>query len=145
MKPTSYSTTDWHSVLHLTPGNDIGYAERNPAIFFDTKGVLFIMSPINGSTLSSEIEYFPLNVWTKVEISQLPFGESYIYSISVNETSFYTTLNNDAQNFTNLILYACDNWYEALLGTIRYLTISQITIGKYNLLMLNPPSVKICF
>ncbi|XP_047143814.1 uncharacterized protein LOC105850966 isoform X2 [Hydra vulgaris] len=127
IKPTSYTNLDWQNILHFTTGNDIGYAERNPAIFLDTRGILFIMSAINGSTIATELITIPLNTWTKVVISQLLFGESYVYTISVNNSVFYTTFNNDARNFSNVIVYACDNWYMALIGTIRSITIIQVT------------------
>ncbi|XP_065659331.1 uncharacterized protein LOC136083683 isoform X2 [Hydra vulgaris] len=85
------------------------------------------MSAINGSTVSTELITIPLNTWTKVVVSQLLFGESYIYNINVNSSVLYTTFNNDARSFSNVFVYACDNWYLAFIGTIRRITVTQVT------------------
>ncbi|XP_047143632.1 uncharacterized protein LOC105850951 isoform X1 [Hydra vulgaris] len=124
VKPMSYKP-EWQSVFHMTPGGDMGYAERNSAFFVDSYGVLFIMSPINGTTQSTETTVLPLISWTKLEVSQLKTNGKFIYSISINETIVYTTVNNDAQNFSNVVVYAADVYYSPQNGSIRYLSISD--------------------
>ena len=124
MKPLSFKS-EWQNIIHMTPGENLGYAERNSAFFIDSQGILFVMSPVNGTTLSTETTFLPLMSWTEVNVSQILVGGNFIYTISLNKTIIFTTVNYDAQNFSNVILYAADLWYTVQDGLIRHLSISQ--------------------
>ncbi|XP_047137929.1 uncharacterized protein LOC100211098 isoform X1 [Hydra vulgaris] len=119
----------WHSVVHFTIGSNIeNYGDRVPGIWFneDAKGGLHIAAPINGNVN----RYFNtkpigLNVWSNIEISQILKGAAYVYTIKINGEMVFFEINNQAQYFDNVKVYASDPWYEVQDGSIRNLFLSN--------------------
>ncbi|XP_065653549.1 uncharacterized protein LOC136080612 isoform X2 [Hydra vulgaris] len=129
VKPNSF-TTGWHSVIHFTIGSsNLYYVDKVPSIWFHTdgNGSLLISAPINGSPL----QYFKtkpieINQWTYIEISQVLINSFYIYRIKINEEFICAEINNQAQSFKNVRVYASDPWYDAQDGSIKDLLIIGI-------------------
>ncbi|XP_065640122.1 uncharacterized protein LOC100209097 isoform X1 [Hydra vulgaris] len=111
----------WHSVIHFTTGSD---GDRVPGIWFheDGNGGLHIAAAINGNTN----RYFNtkpigINKWSNIEISQTLKGAVYVYTIKINEEMVFSEINNQAQYFDNVKVYASDPWYEVQDGLIKNL------------------------
>ncbi|XP_065679570.1 uncharacterized protein LOC101235088 isoform X2 [Hydra vulgaris] len=127
LKPTSYQT-GWHSVLHMTIGQDLAnYGDRIPGVWFheDGSGKLLITSAINGNknyffTTTSSL---PLNQWSKIEICQRLDYSVYVYEVSLNGNIIFTVRNNDARDFQNVKVYLGDQWYSAQTGSVKNLKI----------------------
>ncbi|XP_065641422.1 uncharacterized protein LOC136073594 [Hydra vulgaris] len=130
VKPNSF-TTGWHSVIHFTIGsNNLYYVDKVPSIWFHTdgNGSLLISAPINGSPLQYfKTEPIEVNQWTYIEISQVLINTFYIYRIKINEEFICSEINNQAQTFKNVKVYASDPWYDAQDGSIKDLLIIGIS------------------
>ncbi|XP_065679574.1 uncharacterized protein LOC124814293 isoform X2 [Hydra vulgaris] len=115
----------WHSVIHFSIGSDYGrYGDRTPGIWFHTdgKGGLYISAPINGNVdRVFTTNPIGLNHWSSVEVSQFLRNSVYIYTIRINEEIVFSEINNLAQSFDNVKVYASDPWYDAQYGSIRNL------------------------
>ena len=124
--PTMFNGGGWTNVIHLTTGDDAGsYGARTPAVFFAMeRRQLRIISAISGNNntiynaLGSRI-----NVWTSVKIVQFKSGDTYTYRIFINDTKKFQVVNNDPREFTNVKVYASDQWNTAQPGLIRNIII----------------------
>ncbi|XP_065671442.1 uncharacterized protein LOC100209097 isoform X2 [Hydra vulgaris] len=117
----------WHSVIHFTIGSDVAkYGDRVPGIWFneDAKGGLHIAAPVNGN-INRYFNTKPIgiNVWSNIEISQTLKGAVYVYTIKINGEMVFSEINNQAQYFDNVKVYASDPWYEVQDGSIKNLYI----------------------
>ncbi|XP_065654787.1 uncharacterized protein LOC136081401 [Hydra vulgaris] len=127
LKPSLYQT-GWHSVLHMTIGEDsANYGDRIPGVWFheDGSGKLLIASAINGNknyffTTTSSL---PLNQWSKIEVSQRLDYSEYVYEVSLNGNIIFTVRNIDAREFKNVKVYLGDEWYSTQAGSVKSLKI----------------------
>ncbi|XP_065640049.1 uncharacterized protein LOC105843196 isoform X2 [Hydra vulgaris] len=99
--------------------NKIGYKELNNngilKIDFSNNGRLFIDFKDVGIYSTKPIE---LNMWCKVEIIQTLKSTKYVYIIKVNEEIVFYKINDNAQSFLNIKVYAssfCDFSHKGLI------------------------------
>ncbi|XP_065665800.1 uncharacterized protein LOC100204634 isoform X2 [Hydra vulgaris] len=108
------------SVIHLTQGEDnVKYGDRIPGVWI-LKQKLHVAFAINGN----KNEYFyskplPLDQWISVHIGQLGYPLKTIFEVSINHEKVYEVENLNAQEFTNINVYAGDPWYEVQDGSIK--------------------------
>ncbi|XP_065662973.1 uncharacterized protein LOC136085581 [Hydra vulgaris] len=111
----------YHSVIHFTIGSNIDYyGDRTPGIWFHKNGTLHIAAPINGyENYFFNTNPFKLNLWTNIEVSQFLKTTYYLYTIRINGDVIFSVINNQAQKFENVKVYASDPWYEVQDGFIK--------------------------
>ena len=133
LKPIAFDQY-WRSVIHLSANGSLktyGYS----VVYFALKNDSFqIASMINGS-LCSVFYTKPLSLtkWTLVKVKQELVeakNMSYQYSVSVNGSVIYSTINNNTLELANIKVYAADPWTVAQNGYIRNLVIISGTYGK---------------
>ena len=56
-----------------------------------------------------------------MEISQVSVDFTYWFSISIDGKQLKRVVNMHPAEFTNVKVYAADNWYDAVKGKIRHL------------------------
>nr|XP_047133475.1 uncharacterized protein LOC105845120 [Hydra vulgaris] len=126
LNPNSF-VSGWHSVIHFTiQSDDVWYGDRTPGIWFHKygNGKLFVVAPINGDpNYGITTNPFQLNLWSNIEVTQILKGTVYIYTIRINGNVFYSIINNRAQSFDHVKVYASDPWYDAQNGSIKNLFI----------------------
>ncbi|XP_065662129.1 uncharacterized protein LOC136084866 isoform X2 [Hydra vulgaris] len=113
----------YHSVIHFTIGSDnANYGDRTPGIWFheNGNGTLLVAAPINGyKNYIFNTNPFKLNLWTNIEVSQFLKSTYYLYTIRINGDVVFCVINDQAQNFENVKVYASDPWYEVQDGFIK--------------------------
>jgi len=135
VKPAIYRS-EWTNVIRLTStsGNCCGTSgDRIPAVFFHpgrsskhSTNKFHICSVVNGNgnfCYDSKEYTVETGKWTKVVISQLREPEGYRYTVMVSGVVLGSTINRAAREFTNVEVYASDNFYDTAQGTIRNLII----------------------
>ena len=141
MKPTFFSISNYANVLtsnltnylnyvnvlHVTIKVKNKYGDSNPAIYFQStqNGHLYIVSGINGTVNSSFFSrtFIPVNQWTSIKIAQQFIDGNYIYTIAVNGSIEYSTINIDPAVFNNVYVYASNGLLPEQPGFIRNLNI----------------------
>ena len=128
----------WTNIIHLTTGgNCCNYGYRIPGVWFhgassrSTKNRLHVCSAVNGKgnfCWNSGVT-IPRGKWTTVFITQQPEGNSYRYTVKVGNVQIGTVINSQAREFSNVKVFASDNWYNAAQGSIRNLVITPIAQG----------------
>ena len=126
----------WTNIIHLTIGGDLGqYGDRIPGVWFhgtnSTKNRFYICSAVNGNK-----NFFWSSVtisrgqWTSVLITQQPEGNRYRYTVKVANALIGSVINTQPREFSNVKVYASDNWNNAAQGSIRNLVIITNTQGN---------------
>ena len=132
VKPTSFFLNNFSftNVIHLIAGGDEEmYEDRNPGVWFYpnyyfSKGALYISPAVKNSVDKTyEKQALPLFYWSSIKIKQMLVDCFYNYSITINNTLIYSTINVEAVELSNVIVYAADPWYPAQIGSIRNLMI----------------------
>ncbi|XP_065682507.1 uncharacterized protein LOC100212066 [Hydra vulgaris] len=115
-----------HNVIHFTIGSDhSNYGDKTPGIWSNAQGtgVLDIASSINGyldvHTFSTDV--FEINQWSNIVICQVFNGLFYIYKIRINEQTVFSIINNQAESFDNVKVYASNPWADVQNGSIKNL------------------------
>ncbi|XP_065671478.1 uncharacterized protein LOC136089419 isoform X2 [Hydra vulgaris] len=123
IKPKSYKTMVYSSVIHLTIGGNKGNdGDRTPGVWFSNDGLgsLLIVSSVNGDV---DYSYFTqplqLNEWSSIRISQFQINEVYMYALYFNGSIIYSIKNAQPKEFSNVYVYAADPWYETIDATIK--------------------------
>ena len=129
-----YATTLYKNlpknIIHLTTGgkND-QYGGRTPGawLFVNSLGrVMQIGSAINGKKdYKYEIKEIRKNTWIKVSISQVLVNGDYVYMIRIDGKEVHRTINEQAEIFQNVKIYASNPWDKPLDGKIRKLVIAN--------------------
>ena len=130
----------WTNILHLTTSgaNINNYGDRVPGVWFwsassrDTKNRLHICSAVNNNRnyCFNSAKIVPRGQWSAVEISQRREGNLLKYQVKVRGVVIGTVTNTAARAFSNVKVYAGDNFYNAAPGYIRALTVVPNAPGK---------------
>jgi len=123
VKANSFINT-WQSIVHFTAHyyfNCCDSGSRIPGIWFypSTSGSskIHICAAINGNGntcyTSGDIA---IGKWTSIEVSQTASGA---YSIELDGQEVQTWQNDDARDFTDVMVYGADPWSDQLDGSIR--------------------------
>ncbi|XP_065671364.1 uncharacterized protein LOC136089327 isoform X2 [Hydra vulgaris] len=127
IKPKSYKTMVYLSVIHLTIGGGYGNdGDRTPAVWFsnDGSGSLLIISSVNGDVNHLYFtQPLQLNEWSRIRISQFQFNEVYMYALYIDGRNIYNIENTQPKAFSNVHVYAADPWDETADGSIKDLRI----------------------
>ena len=121
-----YLTTSYGNILHMTTAKEsFGmYGERNPYVYFQPDGTLFIASSISGNLnhkfVSKKVQK---KNWIKIEISQQVVDGNYSYSIQLDDKVVHAVINNQPQVFHDMKVYVSNPWNRAKSGRIRNLVI----------------------
>ena len=130
----------WTNILHLTTGaNCCGYGDRIPAVWFHgshtsaTKNRLHICSAVNGkgNYCVDSGATVARGCWTTIEITQLPEGVYYRYTVKVAGTVLRSVINKQPREFVNVRVMSADAWHNAAQGSIRNLVIHPKVLGMY--------------
>ena len=120
----------WGNILRVGLGGHWeDYGDRTPLINFtpnDTK--LHIQSAINGQAgYGFTAPALPLHEWTHVEISQLVLPDSayhlVLFTIRINNSIFVQMNNTDPIEFSDITVWASDQFHTAARARIDNLTI----------------------
>ena len=123
---------DYCSVIRLTQGGDYSnVGDRTPAIFLEGKPIIvysLLTSATNGlmnhfyRTGSAPVVDEP----THIEIHQRYIsGGKYRYFIKWNGEEVYSVVNEKAQQFYNVKVYASDPWHDACPVFIKNFSITN--------------------
>ena len=121
------------SLIHFTQGGNYQkYGDRTPSVFLNktpTGVVTYLDSAINGDpTNDYKASQFSMvtNVPTHFEIHQrYVSGGKYRFFIKINGQEVHSIINNDAQQFYNIKVYASDPWHKACPGYIKNLAFTN--------------------
>jgi len=115
---------EWQNIVHFSPADSDG--SRQPAVWFNhLSGSLHICSAINDNSNNCyNSPAIATGIWTTVRISQTAEGA---YSIALNGEEVFVVQNNNAQEYSDVKVYASNPWYVPLDGSIRdfHLTLSE--------------------
>ena len=129
VKPTTFYD-NMASVIYLSAhGSRDSDGYKNFSICFSpfSKGSLDIWFSINSSISSTfYTKQLLLLEWTSIRFLQVLVDDSYIYSVFLNGTLVYSTINIAPLVLSNVTVYAADPWNEAQSGSIRNLIISSL-------------------
>ena len=126
-----------HNILHATwkdwkaPGkNNVNYGDRTPAIWLHDGTELRICAPINGDrNYCFNSEDLEIGQWTNVKITQIRTGDcEYLYSIIINGEKVHEVTNTRAEEFSNVLLYTSDPWYDAAPVQIKNLQFGSLDL-----------------
>ena len=113
----------------MTTGQNSGpYGSRTPGVYINrsTKGFR-ISSAVNGKTgfgyVYDSDKAITLNKWIKIVVQQLKSGGNWKYSITIDGNIVHEVVNNQAEEFDNVKVYASNTWINAAMGKIRNLQI----------------------
>ena len=137
VNPRSYEWRSYASVLHLTTGGSgsgscARVGDRTPALWLHpTRGVL-VSTGLNGkASFSRNVRNtLPTGQWSKIEVNQIFSRDKYTFSILINETTVFSTINNKPEVLSNINIYASNPWSRPQTGTIRSLTVEDKNEGK---------------
>jgi len=125
--------TGWQSILHLTStgNNCCNWGDRVPAVWISHEKKFHILAALNGQgNAGYHGTVAKTGEWISVKISQTLINSKFVYEIKINGQSVYKVENKRAQEFKNVKVFAADNFYNALDGSIRGLSIrNQDTKG----------------
>ena len=124
---------EWHSVFHMTIGENIAnYGDRIPALVVNKAKYFHITSAVSGSLNYYQDYNYNLNQWYHVEIKQEENSNGeIIYSIRIDGTTVNIVVNTLPKRFKEVILYESNPWHEsfATFGELKDLTI--VNLDKY--------------
>ncbi|XP_065660512.1 uncharacterized protein LOC124810993 isoform X1 [Hydra vulgaris] len=124
----------YHNIFHFSIDfNGPHYCDRVPGIriYQHGNGGLRIASPINGeNNRIFETSPIKLNKWSKIELSQILKDFDYKYTIKLNGQVVHSEINNDAQDFNNIKVFASDPWSESQDGLIKHLVVSHFNASS---------------
>ncbi|XP_066932780.1 uncharacterized protein [Clytia hemisphaerica] len=118
----------WCNIMHVTKGqNRDVYGDRVPAIFFDKFNmILSIQSAVNGIISYNIFHTIQYNTEYNVEIHQrYKSGGVYKYSILFNGEEIHSTNNTQARQFYGVKVYISDPWYNACIGLVKNVKITN--------------------
>ncbi|XP_065663218.1 uncharacterized protein LOC136085753 isoform X3 [Hydra vulgaris] len=110
-----------HSIIQFTHETNMLKNENEIlGIWLDEngKGKIKVAALISGKL---SFYYYPikLNMWSNVEVSQSFNSLAYIYKIRINGDVVFTMINNQAQFFFNVRIYASNPWDKVQNGSIK--------------------------
>ena len=116
------------NILHLTDGSKSGrYGSKTPMIQI-WRGAFEVSSAIESSpgatTCIKQEPPAPEKEWTPVQVVQGKFSEKYHFNISIGDKEL-CTINQRAENFSNIQVYASSPWFQSQPGKIRRLRIES--------------------
>ena len=99
----------------MTQGGSLGsYGDRTPCLFLTPlRDEFYIASAVNGAVNYRLLtkKGLTVNVGIKIEIHQrYTSGGKYRYFIKINGEEIHSIVNNDAQQFYNVKVYASNPW-----------------------------------
>ena len=116
------------NILHLTDGSRGGsYGSKTPLIQIWAEG-FEVSSAIDSSPGATPyIKHAPpapVKQWTPIQVVQEKFSEKYHFNISVGDKHL-SILNQKAESFSNVQVYASSPWLQSQPGKIRRLRIES--------------------
>ena len=131
IRMTTLSFSDFCNIIHLTQNDNTGtYGDRTPAVFLYrkpyTEQTLF-RSAVNGKNNHNHSSRIPkINELTHFEIHQrYVSGGKYRYFIKMNGQEIHSTVNDKAQQFYNVKVYASNPWGNACPGYIKNFAVTN--------------------
>ena len=123
VKPIAFSS-GLQSVVHLIESNNNGLPGKLfLAVWFNSlAGNLVISSDVSGNKGFHYIYdgTIALNEWTEVSVSQFKYSDvEYVYEIKLNGKQVHSIMNEGAQEFSNIKVYASDPFSLPLVGSIK--------------------------
>merc|ERR1719186_67495 len=117
------------SVIHFTEGGDCCNAgQRVPALWVSNSGRLYPCFAIgdNGNYCTFvATKAYTLKTWHSVEFSQTLKNGKYMYRVVVDREDIFAPIENTKPRiFSNVKVYAGDNWYNPVEGSIRNLRVN---------------------
>ena len=138
-KPKAFQK-GWTNVIHLTTGGNRGkHGERIPSVWFfsssstATENKVRICSSVNNDVnycLDSGV-FIPRGKWTSFSITQVREGTSYRYTVNVGGVQLGSVINKEPREFSNVKVYASDDWFETAQGSISNLIIIPNLNGNF--------------
>ncbi|XP_065662137.1 uncharacterized protein LOC100207579 isoform X3 [Hydra vulgaris] len=117
----------WHYVISFIIGSENVYkGYRVPCFLFheDGDGKLQVVSPVNGiRDYYYNSKPISLQIWSNIVVSQILKDGVYVYSITINGQVVSTVINNEAESFDKVKVYASEPGYEVQNGSIKNLFI----------------------
>ena len=129
-KPTTYISTNYHSILHLTNQSDRNthkYGGRVPALW-GYKGELYIeCAKNNNMRRAHKLPKPPAGKWTQITLSQEYLSGKFRYRVLINGVEKYNVENAQDGQFRDVRVYASNPWHPAQSGYIKDLSVKGKT------------------
>ena len=106
---------NWLNVFHFTKSNNNikDYGDRAPAFWIRKDGYFYVASAVSGDKNHWFDFQFELGKKYHVLIRQFEdHDEKVIYEIEIDNEVKHSVPNNQALDFTNVILYVSDPWHD---------------------------------
>ena len=124
-------TAVWTNVIHCTIGENSGaYGDRNPSVWVNKAGFLYITAAVNGNVNYGYKHYFELKRPHNLTIRQstTKVGITF-YQIMVDGKQVHATMNTKAKAFTKMHVYTSDPWYPGFTSDLGFVKDLQILSG----------------
>ncbi|XP_047125639.1 uncharacterized protein LOC101241849 [Hydra vulgaris] len=125
---TSYTKYTFTNIIHLTIGdNENIYGARIASLFIRMGSYGHFGFSLNNK-INEHLEsdnLFQLNNWTTIKISQIHVENKYMFNLWVAENLLYSVENISPTEFTNVMVYISNPWYEEQPGFIRNVIIKN--------------------
>ena len=129
---TTLSSSGFCNLIHLTQNdNSNNYGDRTPAVFLNgnptISSTLFSSSVDGDKAYGYDTSEIPkINELTHFEIHQRYVnGGKYRFFIKMNGQEIYTTVNDKAQQFYNVKVYASNPWFSACPAYIKNFAVTN--------------------
>ena len=145
VNPTTPSNGKNIIQLSSTGDDCCNLGDRIPGIWFhydnehlpydNSKLVISIYNSISGDGNRVVYEGVPkdrtLNQWTKIKIKQsIQSDSTYLYELSINGRGYHYETNTSPEEFSNVLIYAANPFYDAAPASIRNLKIKSASKGE---------------
>ena len=134
VKPTGTIRSS-SNIVHATIGKDSErFGDRIPAVWFRPgRTELSICSAVNDQkNYCWTSRALPLNKFTNVRIRQVwnPTLHVYEFIVELNDVVVHKVVNNGAESFDNVLLYASNPWNVPAKAVVRHLVFQNLPNGK---------------
>ncbi|XP_065684315.1 uncharacterized protein LOC105844212 isoform X1 [Hydra vulgaris] len=107
------------SIIHFTYDNYDG--NRVPGLYYCDDFGLQIADPYSGVDVGVSLYILKLNSWSNLEVSLFLEGSFYVYRIKINGEILFFKINDKAEDFYNVEVYASNLFNSAQNGSIKNL------------------------
>ena len=120
-KPTSVSSSDIRSILHLTDKED----SNRFGLWFYSGELRIECAQDNTGVRTHTLPQPPIGKWTRITLTQEYLSGQFRYRVLIDGVEKYNVRNAQEGEFRNVRVYASNPWHEALPGYIKNLSVKR--------------------
>ena len=119
VKPTSVTSSDIRSILHLTDKED----SNRFGLWFYSGELRLECAQDKTGVRTLTLPQPPIGKWTRITLTQEYLSGESRYRVLINGVEKYNVRNAQDGEFRNVRVYASNPWHEALSGYIKKLSV----------------------